>query len=247
MLPGQENLAQPVPNAILTDSIFGYVRAILGAPFIAVEITDDSLRRFLQHSIELYSRKIPIIRWFSIPAYAGIQDYRVPQDTIGYGITQVMIPRIDPIAPLLLSSGPRLDIFGYRYSYPYRDINELYIDYMYFKEATRILSSDFDWEFIDGALRLHPKPDEPFTLTYASAFPRTLDSMPRDDIDWLRVHVLAQAKIAVGNTRSKFRVPGAQTEQAMDGPALVLQGTEELKAAEVDLEERTPPFPLYRT
>jgi hypothetical protein len=228
-------------------AIYSYVRAILGAPNIALELTNKQLDVFLQHSLELYSRKIPKIRWFAIPAYAGIQQYYLKKDTIGYGIIQVMIPRLDPIAPLLLSSGPRLDIFGYRYSYPYRDINELYIDYVYFKEATRVLSADFDWEFIDGALEIYPQPDEPFTLTYASAFPRDLGSMPRDDIDWLKTHVMAQSKIAIGHARSKFRVPGSMTEQTLDGQFLLQQGAKELEAAEMDLEERTPPFPLHRT
>jgi hypothetical protein len=235
------------PTMITEPEIFKYALAQLGHPFINVEITPEQMKEFLSHALTVYSRKIPKIRWFSLPAYAGVQSYTLPRDTIGYGIINVMIPRLDPIAPLLLSSGPRLDIFGYRYSYPYRDISELFIDYWYFAEATRILSSEFDWEWMDGKLRIHPKPDTPFTLTYASAFPRDIHSFPIDDVDWLKTYILAQTKIAVGSVRRKFQIPGAQSGQPLDGIALVDEGREELRLAEQDLDARTPPFPIQRT
>jgi hypothetical protein len=227
-------------------AVFQYVKSMFGWPVVEVEITDDMLHYFLEQSLETYSRVIPKIRWFSLPAYAGVQQYNPQRDTIGYGIVEVMIPRIDPIAPLMLSSGPRLDIFGYRYSYPYRDISELMVDYTYFQEATKILSSEFDWEWQDGALRIYPKPDEAFTLTYASAFPRDLHSIPKDDVDWVRMHVLAQAEIAVGRVRRKFSVPGAQSEQTLDGRELVMEGERRLATAEQELRLRTPPLPIFR-
>lgn len=145
------------------------------------------------------------------------------------------------------SSGPRLDIFGYRYSYPYRDISELYIDYMYFTEATKILSSDFQWDFRDGKLYITPKPDEPFTLTFAAAHPRDMSSIPASDIDWVRMHVLAQTEIAVGRVRRKFRVPGSHSEQIMDGPQLVQEGLMRLQTMEQELLHRTPDFGPMRT
>ena len=236
-----------VQPRVSEEALVDYCRTLLGWPVIEVEVDIKQFKRLLQNALDKYSRLIPKIRWFSIPAFAGIQEYELPRDTIGYGVTEVMIPRLDPIAPLLLSSGPRLDIFGYRYSYPYRDINELFIDQFYFKEAARILSADFDWEFLDGALRIHPKPDEPFPLTYASAFPHDLASIPLDDQDWFRDYLLAQMKIIVGHIRRKFSIPGAQTGQQLDGREMVQEGTILLAAAEKDLLARTPPFPLYRT
>lgn len=238
----------PLTQPTLSEQeLFDYCRTLLGWPIIEVEIDICQFRRFFQNAIDKYSRLIPKLRWFSIPAFAGIQEYELPRDTIGYGVTEVLIPRLDPIAPLLLSSGPRLDIFGYRYSYPYRDINELFIDQFYFKEASRILSAEFDWEYLDGALRIYPKPDEPFPLTYASAFPRDINSIPADDQDWFRTYLLAQMQIAVGHIRRKFSVPGAQTGQQLDGREMVQEGMLALAAAEKDLMARTPPFPLYRT
>ena len=234
------------PDNVDPYSVFQYVKSMFGWPVVDVEVTEEQLTEFLKQTLELYSRYVPAIRWFSLAAKAGVQEYRPPRDTIGYGITEVFIPRIDPIAPLMLSSGPRLDVFGYRYSYPYRSIAELMIDYTYFSEATRILSSEFDWEWLDGAIRVHPKPDEDFSLTYASAFPRDIDQIPKDDVDWVRNHVLAQAEIAVGRVRRKFRVPGAQSEQVLDGRELVMEGQRRLEQAEQEMYLRTPPLPIFR-
>jgi hypothetical protein len=227
--------------------VFKYVRFMLGEPVMDAEVENETLEIPLQEALDKYSRLIPKIRWFSMPAFAGVQRYFPPKDTIGYGITDVMIPRIDPIAPLMLSSGPRLDVFGYRYSYPYRDISELYTDYFYFSEATKILSSDFDWEWMNGAIHVSPRPDEPFPLTYQAAFPRDLDSIPRDDVDWIRNHVLALAEISLGRIRRKFRIPGAQSEQILDGQQLTDEGFRRLEQSNEDLLLRTPPLPIYRT
>jgi hypothetical protein len=227
--------------------IFKYVKAIMGYPVIEIEVTDEQLELFLKNSLETYSRLIPLIKWFSIAASPGVQEYTLDQGDMGNGIVDVMIPRIDPIAPLMLSSGPRLDIFGYRYSYPYRDISELYIDYMYFTEATKILSSDFQWDYRDGKLLITPKPDEPFTLSFAAAHPRDMASIPASDIDWIRMHVLAQTEIAVGRVRRKYRIPGSHSEQVLDGAVLVQEGMQRLMAMEAELMKRTPDFGPMRT
>lgn len=132
-------------------------------------------------------------------------------------------------------------------SYPYRDISELYIDYMYFTEATKILSSDFQWDFRDGKLLITPKPDEPFSMSFAAAHPRDMSSIPASDIDWIRMHVLAQAEIAVGRVRRKYRIPGSHSEQILDGPQLVQEGIQRLAMMEAELMKRTPDFGPMRT
>lgn len=226
--------------------VFDWVKSSLGGDIITLELTDKTLQNFLKQALAKYSRVCPTLQYFSLGASPGVQEYYPDKSTIGYGIVDVMIPRLDPIAPMLLSSGPRLDIFGYRYSYPYRDISELTIDYYYFAEATRVLSSDFDWEYFNGALHIHPSPDEAFTLTYVAAHPRSVATMPAADIDWVRNYTLAQAIRSQGYTRRKFNIPGAQTGQRMDGDQQVAEGNAMLQALEQDLMLRAEPFPLLR-
>ena len=67
-------------------AVFQYVKSMFGWPVVEVEITDDMLHFFLEQSLETYSRLIPKIRWFSMPAYAGVQQYNPQRDTLGYGI-----------------------------------------------------------------------------------------------------------------------------------------------------------------
>jgi hypothetical protein len=205
------------------------------------------MKQFLKHSLKLYSRYIPAARYTTIAGIPGVQEYPLDAETVGMGVFKVMIPRLDPIAPLLLSSGPRLDIFGYRYSYPYRDISELAIDYFYFSEATRILSSDFDWEYFDNKLHIHPAPDESFALTYVSAHIRDEYDIPLSDLDWIQEHVLAQTMRAVGLTRRKFVIPGAQSGQTLDGAQMVQDAKELLRQTEEELYYRTPPFAIMRS
>lgn len=227
-------------------SVYHYVKSMFGWPIVEVEITDEMLEYFLKNSLELYSRVIPNIKAFSLASIPGIQEYVLPAETVGYGVVEVMVPHFDPIAPLLISSGPRMDIFGYRYSYPYRDISELFIDFTYYKEASKMLSADLDWEFIEGKLLIYPRPDEQFFITYMSAFPWDIYTIPKADVDWVRMHVLAQAEIAVGRVRRKFRLPGAQTEQLLDGRELTMEGERRLQMAEAELKLRTPALPMYR-
>lgn len=132
-------------------------------------------------------------------------------------------------------------------SYPYRDIMELYTDQYYFTEAQKVLSSSFDWRWIDGHILIHPKPDEPFPLTFNSAFPRSLESMPFSDLDWVKKYTLGQAEVSVGRVRTKFTIPGQQTGQVMDGQQLVEAGMRRMEALEADLIRRAPPLPPFRT
>jgi len=235
-----------VPAREDEQDIFEWVRHSLGGETVDLELTDKQLQSFLKQTLALYSRYIPKIEYHSLAAYPAVQEYYPDKSTIGYGIVDVMIPRLDPIAPMLLSSGPRLDIFGYRYSYPYRDISELTIDYYYFAEATRVLSSDFDWEYFNGSLHIHPSPDAAFTLTYAAAHPRDMSLVPATDLDWVREYTMAQAMRAMGYARRKFNVPGSQTGQRLDGQELVAEGNALITSLKEDLMLRTEPFPLLR-
>lgn len=240
----------PLPQyeAVDEESIYRYVLAVLGAPTVKVEADrKEQLAEFLKMGLEVYSRERPMLRWFSLECFAGVQHYVPRRDTIGQGIVEVLIPRIDPIAPMLLSNGSKIDIFGYRYTYPYRDISELYIDYFYFSEAKRVLSSDFKWRWIGGGIAIHPRPDEPFPLTYCSAFQQDLRSFPQEDLHWLKNYVLALTEQAVGNARNKFPiVGGAQSMQQTDGALMVERGMMRQQQLELDVKEMGLRFPILR-
>lgn len=232
-----------------------YVFRNLGAPSIAVHTTPDTVQSEIQYVLRTLSRRKPVVKWTTKGATVGKQNYTPDPDKIGFGILHVGIPRIDPIAPLLLSSGPRLDIFGYRYSYPYRNIAELEIDYLYFDMATRVMSSDIDWEFIDGDIWIYPTPQDSFQFSYAYAVPKILANdatqtwatvHPHDE-DWVLRGTLARVKSIEGRILRRYSgIPGSTASLNVDGEALTREGDEDWKACVEDLESRCPEIPFNK-
>jgi hypothetical protein len=241
----------------------GYVPSIMGAPRIALHVTSQQLIYEANYVLNVYSRRKPRIKFATITAQAGKQNYDPLDGKVGYGIVSLMVPRVDPIAPLLLSAGPRLDIFGYKYSYPYRDIAELEIDYMYFDMATRTLSSEIDWEWIPdeealrgGQIWIYPAPVETFQFSYGYAAPKvignettaTAGTVPMQDWDWFQDAVVARIKMIEGRILRRYdTVPGATVPLKTDGAILVQEGQKEWSAALEDLQLRTPELPFRKT
>jgi hypothetical protein len=227
----------------------------LGYPSIAVHVTSNQVLDQINYVMGFYSRRKPVVRYATLGASVGRQDYTPDPSKIGYGILSVGVPRLDPIAPLLLSAGPRLDIFGYRYSYPYRDIAELEIDYVYFDMATRVLSSEFDWEFIDGKIWIYPAPQDSFQFSYAYTAPKTLgDAMsstpatlrPHDE-DWVKEGSAARVKMVEGRILRRYRsIPGTTAPLNLDGDALYTEGETKWNEMKTELENRTPEIPFIK-
>lgn len=219
----------------------------LGHPHVKVEIDSDGLNECIKDTVLLYAHYKPILKNFTAAVGEGGNSVDVPKENRGLGVFDVQIPRLDPIAPLLLSSGPKLDIFGYRYSYPYRDISELNYDYNYFDMATRVLSSEFDWGEVrqnDGSYKImfSPKALEAFTLTYVCAHPvKSLNDVEPQEQDWFKGYCLALVKEIVGRVRSKYdRIPGVQSDVRLDGPQLLAESAKEKTDLTQELILRSP-------
>jgi len=241
----------------------GYVPSTMGAPRIALHVTAAQLLYEANYVLNVYSRRKPRIKFATLSAQAGRQNFSPLAGKVGYGVVGVMVPRFDPIAPLLLSAGPRLDIFGYRYSYPYRDIAELEIDYMYFDMATRTLSSEIDWEWIldedapqGGYIWLYPAPVESFQFSYAWAAAKVLGdevtqtpgTVPQVDWDLVQDGITARVKMIEGRILRRYdAIPGATAPLKTDGGTLVEEGQKEWSAFLEDLQLRTPELPFRKS
>jgi hypothetical protein len=212
--------------------------------------------------MNVYSRRKPRIKFATLAASPGVQNYDPLPGKVGYGVCGLMIPRVDPIAPLLLSAGPRLDVFGYRYSYPYRDISELELDYSYFDTASRTLSSEIDWEYIPdesapqgGQIWFYPAPVESFQFAYAWAAPKiigdeitnTPGTVPMSDWDLVQDGIIARIKELEGRILRRYdMIPGATAPLRTDGANLVIEGQKEWSAFLEDLQLRTPEIPFRK-
>ena len=233
----------------------------MGAPRIQLHVTPDQFTGVINYVMNVYSRRKPRIRFATMTAQPGKQNYTPLPGKVGYGVVALMIPRIDPIAPLLLSAGPRLDIFGYRYSYPYRDIAELELDYMYFDMATRTLSSEIDWDYIldddnKGEIWFYPAPVESFQFAYAFADVKRLGdevtetacTVPQVDWDLILDGVSARIKQIEGQILRRYSgIPGATASLSTDGDRLVEEGKKEESAWLEDLQLRTPEVPFRKS
>jgi hypothetical protein len=241
-----------VDLGLTQQDVLQFVFDMMGVPTIMLRTPVKTIQTHMNTVLEKFSRKKPRIKFSTLGASAGKQGYPIDPNASGYGVIDVMLPRLDPIAPLLLSSGPRLDIFGYRYSYPYRDIAELEIDYIYFEMATRVLSSDIDWQVIDDNLFLYPCPTDTFQLSYAYAAPKILGdkntntpcTIPRGDWDLIKDGVLALTKITEGSILNRIpQVPGTNFTQPFNGDQLLKDGQNEWQKWEDTLNSRTPLTP----
>jgi hypothetical protein len=213
--------------------VLEFVLQSLGAPSIDVHVTPAQIQNFMDQVVLKLSKSRPLIKWSTLAARAGVQNYTPNPGTLGFGIVTVGVPRIDPIAPLLLSAGPKLDIFGYRYSYPYRDISELEIDYIYFDMATRVLSAEIDWEFINGQIWITPMPVDSFQFSYAYSTRKRLGDLVSGFISTIRPQeedvvkdaVLGYTQQLEGRILRRYgQIPGATASLATDGSDMVADG-----------------------
>lgn len=249
------------PLGLTYQYVVHHVSTQMGAPRIQLHVTPDQFLTSINYVLNVYSRRKPRIKFAVMNALPGRQRYTPLPNKVGYGVCGIMIPRLDPIAPLLLSAGPRLDIFGYRYSYPYRDIAELELDYAYFDMATRTLSSEIDWEFIrdddnQGEIWFYPAPVESFQFAYAYAAPKVLGdevsqtqgTVPQVDWDLILDGVQARIKQIEGAILRRFsNIPGSTINLGTDGASLVDEGKKEESAWLEDLQLRTPELPLTKS
>jgi hypothetical protein len=245
-----------MPDLGLTrQGLVDYTTSTMGSPAIQLHVTSKQFNNEMDYILNVYSRRKPRVKFGVIGTTPGVQNYTPPTDP-GYGVVSVMPPRFDPIAPLLLSAGPRLDIFGYRYSYPYRDIAELELDYAYFDMATRTLSSEIDWEFIDGQIWIYPAPIETFQFSYGFLVPKilgddnslTATTIPMGDWDWIKDAFTARVKMLEGRILRRFNgIPGATAPLQTDGASLVKEGDAEWSACLEDLQLRTKEIPFRKS
>lgn len=250
------------PLGLTQQYVVAHVTSMMAAPRIQLHVTPDMFQIAINYVLNVYSRRKPRIKFATLTALPGRQFYSPLPGKEGYGVVGIMIPRLDPIAPLLLSAGPRLDIFGYRYSYPYRDIAELELDYSYFDMATRTLSSEIDWEYIkdddeNGQIWFYPAPVESFQFGYAYATQKILGdevtetkgTIPQVDWDLFMDGVTARVKQMEGQILRRFRnIPGSTgTSLSTDGDNLVDEGKREESAWLEDLQLRTPELPFRKS
>lgn len=153
------------------------------------------------------------------------------------------------------ADNPDRDLFAFRLGYnPYYDIASLEYDFAYYDMVNRILSAEYEWEYLDGQLFIYPPLDQGTWISVCCAVPPelgdestgTVSTFKFSDEDWLQDAALAQVKSLEGRILRRFNViPGATSELTLDGPQLVAEGKAEWEECKRVLKARIPPLPMF--
>lgn len=183
------------------------------------------------------------------------QGIPIDPSTIGYGIIAASPQFQNALIPLMSADNPDRDLFAFRLGYnPYYDIASLEYDFAYYDMVNRVLSSEYEWEYIDGKLFIYPPLDQGTYISVCCAVPpqlgdensQTVSTFKFSDEDWLQDAALSRVKELEGRILRRInQVPGATAAITLDGPALVQEGKDEWEEAKKVLKARIPPLPMF--
>jgi hypothetical protein len=183
------------------------------------------------------------------------QGIPIDPSTIGYGILSASPQFQNALIPLMSADNPDRDLFAFRLGYnPYYDIASLEYDFAYYDMVNRVLSSEYEWEYLDGQLFIYPPLDQGTYISVCCAVPPelgdensgTISTFKFSDEDWLQDAAMAQVKMLEGRILRRYNViPGATAPLTLDGPELVREGKEEWEDAKKTLNARVPHIPMF--
>lgn len=208
-----------------------YVRSELGSGLFQVELTDEQINNAITDALLLYGSRVPVIWSRIIPISPDKRMYPLNHDA-GYGVFDVEFIT-DDVRP---ASVFYMGLLGDQV--PLNSV--MLADYDTFlryrktmMRATSVLPQ-WDWLETENALMLYA-PVFNLQACYYWHMPRKLSEVRLEHQRWIRNYVLAQSKLQLGKTRSKFQgvLPGPAQNLQLNGDTLCAEAREEIK----DLEE----------
>lgn len=221
-------------------SIIKYIKLMLGAPVIEVELDDEQIKAAIQQALGVYGTYKPSEFIATTPVIPPGQKYTLTASQYGRGIVEVFRPDLLR-TPITLD---QFDVFKYHTRLPNLDPGDFYAERIWWNEVRRSAGSDDDWfvdEHHDGTADIYitPIPSEAYALAYIYLNDPTLSQVILTDDDWIRDYSLAMCKEILGRIRSKFKgVQGAEQTIDMDGEELRQEGQSERQGMEEYLTGR---------
>jgi len=226
-------------GGVYTDysELFRWVRSMLGAPLVPVELTDEQLEDNLTEAVYQYNK------WRNYNenvVYAQLQGnpkngWEIPAVVGGAGnITEIIM---EPRYPTTYYAG-RDDLYSNIFIQEMfkgrKDIIGTAADYHIAMSTSRdlniILNTEVRWEIINKRLFITPIPSNTLKVAIKYKAALTLDEIVTNDS--LRKYLLALAKITLGNIRSTFgnQVPGGDGMLQLNGSELKSEGMQEVQS-----------------
>ena len=245
----------PLPNALDYSVIYNYIRSMLGAPLVPVELTDEQLGNILTEATTEYNRWRNFeenITYMDLLPNTGNDGYDIPA-VVGsqHNIIDVIVrPRL-PFGYLAadpdMANSLYLQYFFQRYGRPGHTgfLADYYIAISMLKDTSLITGTEPRWEIKNNKIFVFPKPAQALLkigIIYKT--PLTMEDLESDNL--IRRYCVARAKTLIGQIRSTFGgiVPAGQENITLGYAELISQGQQELELVRNDMKSQSEPLTL---
>lgn len=221
--------------------LYGWIRSMLGAPTVPVELTDEQLENCVGRSVYWYNYyRNTKEKLISVQLSGNAQEgYEIPLEVGGEDniIEIIMRPRF-PFA--YYTGGDVNSILGNLYMQwmfqrgRFQGFNNFLGDYYITlnteMDYQNILGVGLHWHFYNGKMFISPPPiDFHILISFRSA----LSMQEINTNSLIRSYALGEAKKVLGNIRATFGgvIPGGSENITLRGEALIAEGQQEVENA----------------
>ena len=206
----------------------GYIRARLGEPVIPCELDPAQVTQAIDEAVRQYSIISPQIKKAMQLLQPGVRTYNMAGKS-GRGIIRAAIPPSKYRFGLGWGFGDEFSVFD---SAVVQDLGHYNLAVQYYKQARKVLSAHFEWEYdLDRQeLLITPAPQEALNLFYVYVDDVPITEVPRRHEDWVLRYALMEAKGMLGEIREFLgSVQGHQTTMQLNGAQLKAAATDDKK------------------
>lgn len=241
-------MPNPAHNSKLMDDlqVQEWILRRLGAPFVKVELSKESLADALEFAKRWFAAKKGVIKLLNLQVQDGVTEYRLEDDVDT--VTDV-IPTVAPLdislifSPfILIDDKVPYDVFAAPSS------AGLYSSYVqtlqYIEQAKRVLGAEFDWRQDGRMLHIFPLPKNSASIVveYKSNVFDVAQLNERDH-DLIKRYALAKAMMDVGRIRSKYdSFPSAQGSANLDGLTMMDDARAVIEKLEEEIYDSAMPM-----
>lgn len=234
-------------------TIYDWIRSMLGAPVVPVELTDEQLENCVGRAVfwyNYYREAKEKLLYTSLVGSEG-EGYEIPQEVGGEKniIELVLRPRF-PFA--YYTGGDVNNIMSNLYlqwmfqrgrnTDTFKDfIGDYYITLSTEQDFNIILGTQVKWNFYNGKVFIQPPP---IGLDVGIIFKSAVTVEEINTNSLIRSYALGEAKQVLGQIRATFgsQIPGGTENIQLRGEALIAEGKEEVQAALDKMMKLTEPL-----
>jgi hypothetical protein len=235
------------------ETLNSYVLARMGHPIIRVELTPYQIKTCIDEAITRLDYHSPSwSKQFAVfDASAGVNLYAMPPWILN-NLDRVIYKK--SLLSIQSQAGTLefdffLKYFQDNYLFNNFSIGDYYLLQSTMEMTRKVLGQDGTWDIINNQyLQLYPPPTETperVIIQYRHLDTNTLQPAYRN---WIQKYTLAQAKVVLGEIRSKYAViPGPAGGAQMNGQALVQEGIQEKEQLIQELLSEIEEPPMFST